>query len=531
MRARNKAISLICALVAVVLIWALLSSWENMQVRFFQNALATHAINITVQLDGHNISFAQGKVSTLGLSKSENLRALRLAYAATLAARSPLFALPGTNPDDLRYATAQLRLQALELAALQTDTQLANLVRDNLYPVDFLDAAADAEAARVTFITNPREETMQEYDRALEQEVSLYRRTLDQFEHAARQALKPNMPPYVAAGKLVSRERILGGIQTLRSGFNGMDTVRVRRALCIRGVVYFCSTTDLKTPTIPEVPTHKLTEEEVRAAQENRDLYIESLRPGLEGEILRGAPVYALSKAVCAPDSPGSPTYVLAVGSSTPSIPARMRGVYVGDIRLIDIHKLATLPFYSDLQSRGVEYVLSPPLLHYECMDEVLDYSAIFSTQLVMDAEQQTPTVRYESDAIALANTLAQDGKSEHLSFALSFLYHSARMDRVARDIVWSERANSELVREGIAADLDATNLFFSRSGFVTLFMAHNRSFVGPDISLFEDASVPRSAYPYTYYSTLTSPVEKTQIIKDVKFYIQLHLDAIRKTL
>jgi hypothetical protein len=97
--------------------------------------------------------------------------------------------------------------------------------------------------------------------------------------------------------------------------------------------------------------------------------------------------------------------------------------------------------------------------------------------------------------------------------------------------MAWAERANAELVREGVEADLDISNLFFSRSGFVSLFMAHNPSFVGDGLTTFAPADIQLSAYPYTYFSTLTSPEERTKALADIRDYILLHLDAVYKTL
>jgi hypothetical protein len=248
---------------------------------------------------------------------------------------------------------------------------------------------------------------------------------------------------------------------------------------------------------------------------------------------VRGAPLYVLERSVCTTDAPGTPTYVLAIVSPDmqQDIPPRMRGIYVGDIRLIEIRKLGDLGFYRDLEARGIRYVLSPPLLHYECMDEALDYAAIFATQLAVEAGGSAPSVRYEADGIAIANEHASSGRPEDMGLALAFRYNSARTDQIIRNMAWSERANAELVREGVEADLDVSNLFFSRSGFVSLFMAHNSSFAGDDLTTFAPANIPPSAYPYTYYSSLTAPDERAKALADIRDYILLHLDAVYKTL
>jgi hypothetical protein len=164
-------------------------------------------------------------------------------------------------------------------------------------------------------------------------------------------------------------------------------------------------------------------------------------------------------------------------------------------------------------------------------MDEALDYAAIFATQLALEAGGSAPLVRYEADGVAIANERVSSGRPEDMGLALAFRYHSARTDQIIRNIAWAERANAELVREGVEADLDVSNLFFSRSGFTSLFMAHNPSFVGDGLTTFAPANIPPSAYPYTYFSTLTSPEERAKALVDIQEYIRLHLDAVYKTL
>jgi hypothetical protein len=526
-RLRTQAILLMCAALLPLFFFAN-AEHEERQTAFFEKELSARDISLTVRVGERRIDITDGSARADDLSRSLQLQALRYAYAATLASRSPLLALPGTSPGDLRYAIDQLEIQASALAALQKDDAAARMVREDLYPIRFLRAAADAEEARQALIADPSRATSSAYDEAVRAEVAAYRDDLARFRGAAFRAIPEASPAYVAAGKLVSRTAILDLAGRLRRGLDGVDRELSRRDACLGASVLLCRSADLSIPLLPNKPQEKLSPEEVRTAQENQALY--SVTPR-SGEIVRGAPLYVLDQSECTADAPGTPTYVLAIVSpDEQNIPPRMRGIYIGDIRLIGTQKLGNLGFYRDLEARGIRYVLSPPLLHYECMDEALDYAAIFATQLAVEAGGSAPPVRYEAEGVAIADERALSGRPEDMDLALAFRYHSARTDQIIRNMAWAERANVELVREGVEADLDVSNLFFSRSGFVSLFMAHNPSFVG-DLTTFAPANIPPSAYPYTYFSTLTSPEERAKALADIRDYILLHLDAAYKTL
>lgn len=135
--------------------------------------------------------------------------------------------------------------------------------------------------------------------------------------------------------------------------------------------------------------------------------------------------------------------------------------------------------------------------------------------------DRETPEILLESRAIMRANEIARKGDFDP---ALSRLYSSADVDQIVREIVWSETASMRLLDAGLTTGLNASNLFFSRSGFSSLFMAWNPSFVG-EVDLFEAAGERIDRVPFGYVSDIDSPDLRRTVIEDIRAYVLLHVE------
>ena len=490
--------------------------------KFFFEALRSHGIAADVIVDGRTVSVRSGEVTYQGetVTGAPAFAAMRLAYARTVAERSPLFALPGTSPSDLRDAVDELQQTANQLADIQKDTVAADLIRNSLYPLDFLRKAASAEAARIAFIHDSDAAHEQAYYDAIREEFASYILGIHNFRNGIAQIVPDTTPPYVAAGKLVSKEAILSALGDIEIRAKKTKGVFDARVMCLRGHTSRCNPQDLLLPTLPEPLADTVSDDSIRAALSIQAMYADIVN--YNG--VRPWPLIVLSKSACASDFPSPPIYHVVVSSLRSDIPPIRRGIYIGDIRLIDIREYESVPFYRDLQSRGIEFVLSPPLLHYECTEDARDLSAILFTEDIMQESSSTSRVYYQSEAVGRANALARTGDPNGIQYVLSAQNHSTHFDQSLRSISWVEQINVNLVKSGVEADLKAYNLFFSRSGFVSLFAVGNPSFVG-DVSLFEPISLDPSKEPYVYYSNFPDGEKKNKILQDIRSYVSIHLE------
>ncbi len=508
---------------AVIFFSVILTAREQSTAKqFFFEALRSHDITADVIVDGRTVSVRSGEVTYQGetVMGPPAFAAMRLAYARTLAERSPLFALPGTSPSDLRYAVDELQQTANELADIQKDAKSADLIRSSLYPLDFLRKAASAEAARIAFVHDSDTGHEQAYYDAVREEFASYILGIHNFRNGVAQIVPDTTPPYVAAGKLVSKEAILSALADIEMRAKKTKGMFDARVMCLRGHTSHCNPTDLLLPVLPESLADTVSDDSVRAALSIQAMYAHIVN--YDGA--RPQPLIVLSKSACVSNFPSPPIYHVVVSSLQPDIPPIRRGVYIGDIRLIDIREYDNLPFYRDLQSRGIEFVLSPPLLHYECMEDARDLSAILFTEDIMQESSSTSRVYYQSEAVGIANALARAGDSNGIQYVLSAQNHSTHFDQSLRSISWVEQINVNLVKSNVGADLKTYNLFFSRSGFESLFAVGNPSFVG-DVSLFDPISLDASKEPYVYYSSFPDGEKKDKILQDIRSYVSMHLE------
>ena len=493
--------------------------------QYISDSLRTYTVATTAIVDGRLLDIKEGRVTdgTRPVTDDRASRALRIAYAHVLAERNPLFAIPGTAPTNLSYTADELQGTADQLAALQDDNVSATLVRTSLYPIDFLRTAAVAEAARATFIAYPDRRNQDRYNEAVEAEISAYVFDLGTFRDGVSLAVPDSTDQYVAAGKVIDKHGILSAIDTLRARIQIQRLRFNSRMLCIGGFVSRCEPEDLSIPQLHEPTAAAHSPSLVRQASQIRTIYENIFVEEFPADgVPFHSPLIILASGICTAEAPGLPAYILAQITSDTVSPERQRAIYVGNIRFIKLSTYASLPFYQNLASMGIQYVLSIPSLQYECMDTARDHAAIYFTADVLRAASSSADVLYQADAIRQANQMALMGIAEGVTDILSLQDNSAHFDFLVHGISRTERQNVLLVKGGVAADMYASNLFLSRSGFVSLFMANNPSFVGV-VSLFDTVYIPPEQQPYSYYSAISSATERQKIVEDVHSYFSIH--------
>lgn len=516
---RRAVLCILSGLIFLALITTLIARGQSRTDKFYSDALQAHTVSADVLVDGDLITVRAGVTSMDGVpvTGALSLEAKRLAYARTLAERNPLFAFPGTSPSDLAYAVDVLEATANQLADLHGDDARAELIRTSLYPIEFLRTAVAAETARLEFIAHTDSQHEREYELAVRKEIAAYVSNLHTFRNAVSEIVPDTIPAYIAAGKIVSKATILSALDTVekevRTSIHTFDT----RMLCLRGAVPHCNPQDLSVPSLEIPESVRIDAQSLARAREIQAFYANIT----DDAQLRNAPLIILSESACAGDAPGPAVFFISESKEAPGVPIHRRSVFMGDIRFIRIDEYGDLPFYQDLRSRGIEFVLSPPLLHYECMDQRLDVAAILSTWTTLSVSSSS--VLYQAEAVRTAHTRALSGDPAGIALALAIKYNSTQFDKSLRDIAWSEQKNLTLRKEGFRPDLDIPNLFFARSGFVSLFAIHNSSFFARDLTLFPPSHIPASKQPYLYDSQIPPGTKKLKLRHDVREYILLH--------
>lgn len=519
---RRAVLLILGGFVFLMLIALCVDRQQSTAEKFFSTALKAENVSTNVTVDGRTLTVRGGMVTFAGTPVRDtlSLEALRLAYARTLAERNPLFALPGTSPSDLSYAVNELQQTANQLADLQKDVVSGEIIRSSLYPIKFLEKAGVAEAKRLEFIAHTDNQHEKAYELAVRGEVDAYLSDLHTFRDAVSKVIPDSAQPYIAADKAVSKSNILSALDKIELGLRASLRLFDARMLCTRGFVARCNQQDISLPSVRVSESDHIDGETLTRARA-----IQSFFASITGNIqLRDAPLIVLSKSTCTAAAPTPPIFVVIDSKVVPGAPTRMRPMFVGDIRFIKIDEYGDLPFYKDLRSQGIEFVLSPPLLHYECMDEARDFTAVLSTRTIL--QSSSSTILYEADAVREANARALSGDPIGIATALAIKHNSAQFDQSLRDITWAELENLNLMKDGLRPDLDIRNLFFSRSGFSSLFATNNPSFVG-DLVLFPSAFIAPSQQPYLYDSQVPSGAQKLKLRRDIREYVILHLKGL----
>lgn len=162
-------------LVAAVFIFGLIALYFFAQST--ANLLASQLRDFIVPLisiDGNIYVVENGKVLSGGKSVSDSTTksVLLLAHAAVLNRIDPLFALDGTDPDKLGKSLQEMKDVVARILPFY-NSQDALKIKNNLFPLDFLNSLADAESTRQILIKTPSKSTATLYYKKLETAVNL----------------------------------------------------------------------------------------------------------------------------------------------------------------------------------------------------------------------------------------------------------------------------------------------------------------------------------------------------------------------
>jgi hypothetical protein len=485
---------------------------------------------------------------------------LRIEYAAAVAERNPLFALPGTDLEALRFAIAELGMRQQEMAVLQRKPAHTRFVSSALYPLGFLREAADLEEKRRSFVHTPDPNKHRAYQRALEQTVSVFLAELAAYRSAFEATVPQTSAVYVAGGTAITRADIPRIIDRLEErGRAARERLR-ERASCINGSISDCQPEDLATP-IPEPPPTSLPPLDLQRAEET--LRLISHARGRPSSLINPAPqetpepTVALIASICTEYFDAQPIFTLR--ANEPEIegqPSFSYPVFLGDAPFIDTLVHGETPFFRHFAQQGARYVFIQPMVDYMCPELGTDLGNIYTTLRIKQEVEKNPfsfyaenpgrkerllhleqallgeTVTREHHARAYLAELAemlQEGLSQTQRQRITnlLLMASARgagFEHTVHRAALTQRYVNLTASTG-AEYVQAPYLFFVRNGLLPLFMAWNNTVVGDDFTSFEKIRFELHERPFVLYSSLPEE-DRAEAVKDLRVYILDHVPA-----
>ncbi len=267
--------------------------------------------NTTYEVTGGNVRTGTGTVRGI-----DSWRALKLAYAVTLARRDPLFALPGTDPAVLADQTHKLSGAAELLAAKQKTPLYAEAIR-HLYPIAFIYSLADLEQKRLALLSHPTESAMQRYANALITTAAAKENDLASFKNFFMQTEGSTTNTQIALfSGILSTKSERAAITQYQQDHIATKAATYSVARCMRGVITSCPSS--LTVTLPDEKVFKVPETKLAEAKDVGKLWDASFA-GMAGT----STVVLLNQSACLADRNG-PNRVALLPVTTPEGPTTL---------------------------------------------------------------------------------------------------------------------------------------------------------------------------------------------------------------
>ena len=526
---------------------------ENDAVRFFSQALEREHIQLTVVVEGKTYVVSGDTVERNGtkVEGSAELPAMEIAYAHALAERSPLFALPGTDVDELDNAITALAASQKDLAHIQATSSDAEAVESALYPIEFLRALDLLERARLELLSAPSDVNAKHYADAGESATTSYLSDLARFRAAFDRLVPTGAAQYGTLGGVISKKSSLDSMDGLERMALDMRSEQEKRNLCLAGNSVDCDETDIALPALtPVEPAHQ--DFSPASLTDILSLY-DSANDGDQKYL--PSPVVELAHAMCTDASGAAPLYSvhshdLGIASLSDYV------VYVGDILFNDTQTLGKdIPYYQYYQDNDVRYVIWRPSSHYTCADFDTDLGATLAVMAIRTAAKRAPLSAYVSGEDAanlrqLEHTLTQGGQVVRETDARAYLvaarnalvrapqpqaeselsqltymleHRSAGFDQLLYRVASVENIDMHLLSSGIPVELDARYLFYVRSGFFSLLLGGEEPATSYRSPVDTSVNITQAELPFVFYSKSADTVPRSKFIHDMNFYFSLH--------
>jgi len=444
-------------------------------------------------------------------AKAQQLAALRLAYALTLARRDPLFDLAGNNVSNLRSATTDLARAQKEIEQLQASSTDVELIA-NLDPISFLSALADVEQARETFIASGKDTDEQSYEAKLNIAVSAGSTDIQNFKSAYDEV---GHPSYTLIAGVVQGSNIDAELQSIADGFNSVATQAKARSACIAGDVWSCDQGDIAIK-LPQAAIATSTAPLPKVAQEVEQIFSATDYDESDGQVM------LLPSDPCVANLDAPPYF-----EALQRYPTRI--LFLGDMYFTDV---GTGEYASGLfHNLGVSYLFYNPITYYTCIENGLVYAqtrTVSAISMALDGTSTAPVINYQDEVgelgVALQNATPQQQKA-FLDIYLMAKDNDGAFPSVIEDIAGTENIDISQKEAGVPTDIDPTFLFSAKSGFYDLFMAYNPSFGSKPTDLYSNAQANPILSTLIPWSQLSGSVPMKKIESDLNAYIAYHVN------
>ena len=491
---------------------------------FFTEALSEAGVDEYVFVRNKTYDIREGRVfdGTEEAGYSSYLP-LRIVYAAALARRSPL--LPsGIDPSELDAAIEILEETRLALGDAQDTGSSARLVQD-LYPLTFLRSLAKSERARKKFLALPSSASAALYEQSLRRATDAYESDLVRYRNAFKKAVPLHSAQFIAGETVISRDIILSVTSSFRERLEDVRDELKGRSLCLSGHTAYCKTDELKLH-VPS-PVERKQAVDLSFVEDVRSLLSEARQdPDLET-----LPIIELASSVCVEDLPALPVFVVN--------PSPGNALFIGDIVFAPAKRYAEQPYFRHFLREGVDYVYLPTMAFYKCPEMAIDYGALFGALAVRELAskrlsthatgtegerlvaleerlkgsfiREYDTALYLSEALEI-ESLPRDLRSSLEEVAVLYTSKSGGFIPFIRHVAVLQRSVLALETKGIPIDhLDASYLFFVRSGFFGFFLGWN----------FQGAALPRvhlapEEKPFVLYSDIRSTISREELVRQI---------------
>lgn len=507
------------------------------QAVFFSEMLAEATLRQEIHLDAVYV-VNSGHVEDEGLPACKRASVVRLAYAAALAERAPLFALPGTDLDLFDITIEKLNGRITTYDTFQGSREAYGALRA-LYPLQLLTSMRTTEELRRAFVTHPSPETLARYSASQRTTLTAYLRDIHRHTRAFEEFVPPTHAAYITGGTELTRSAIATALHELRAQAFTTGQLLLRRISCIRGHIGSCDPIRL---TLPDVlpPSSDESRPYTDLREHIADIRNTTIDPSF--------PTILLSSSTCVEYLGARPSFTLRPTADA-SDTLLTRPIFTGDILFLDTTHDNT-SFYRSFADANVRYVFSNPLISYMCPNLAGDAGQFYATRAARTRAQHAPISEHAGERRAylqqlekrLSGTFIREDDARRYRAEIRTLLEEDVFDRATTieltDLLLAAEYGSAgfehtvflatAMQDHTAVAPDTTYLqipylFFARSGFLTLFLGSNPSVIGRPFDPFPRATPEEmEASPYVLYSSL-SPEERATAARDLAAYYRAH--------
>ncbi|MDP3726120.1 MAG: hypothetical protein Q8R36_02895 [bacterium] len=446
----------------------------------------------------------------------ENI-ALRIAHAIVLNKFDPLFAIEGTDPQELKLVVEKLDASLNEISALFNAKEQA-IIKDTFYPISFLNALSENEKLRQEFIHTPSYARSLKYYQSLKRVIDLYDAYAERLKFVFQNiSTNSQNATYNFIGGNLTPSSYVSLLENIRAEIKNRKSELKKRTSCLR---YFSSSCpSLKTafynftqPHVGATPIKTDRNAIPSTIFQNKniiDAYFE-----ISAHDKKILPILVLQSSSCFVDF--SPVYYKTRKYFNDDVKNKVfEPIFLNDIYFYDARNHPS-PYIIALRKKGIEYVYQTITNLYMCPDIEEDYFRLITLDTIRElllknklfANDKTDSVNiaagllekriiasetvYEVDMIAyvdalklllrklgeaeLSRSMGED-KVLYIEKLLSiYNQKTPRLDEVLANVILDNNIINALVRMKSGTTL---NQFFLGRSYPTLFLlTYNQSVV-----------------------------------------------------